>query len=66
MKVFIIERLDHYSWCENYKAVVVEKDALCAERKARCEISGFEKPRLKVTEINLEEVSILSIENTGA
>ena len=41
MKVFIIERLDHYSWCENYKAVVVEKDALCAERKARCEISGF-------------------------
>ena len=34
MKVFIIERLDHYSWCENYKAVVVEKDALCAERKA--------------------------------
>lgn len=35
MKVFVIDRTDRYSWCDNYKEVVVAEDELHAERYAR-------------------------------
>lgn len=67
MKVFVIDRKDCYSWCDNYKAVVVAEDELHAERHARWKISGFKKAKLEVTEIDLEAgEQILSVENVGA
>ena len=66
MKVFVIDRTDKYSYCDNYKAVVVAEDVLHAERYARMNIYGFKKAKLKVTEISLDTEQILSIENTGA
>ena len=35
MKVFVIKRKDQYSYCDNYKAVVVAEDEMHAERLAR-------------------------------
>lgn len=67
MKVFVIDRKDRYSYCDNYKAVVVAEDELCAERYARWKIDGFKKAKLEVTEIDLEVgEQILSVENVGA
>lgn len=67
MKAFVIDRKDNYSYCDNYKAVVVAEDELHAERLARVKISGFEKAKLKVTEVDLEAgEQILSVENVGA
>ena len=66
MKVFVIDRTDKYSYCDNYKAVVVDEDALHAEKYARMNIDGFKKSKLKVTEISLDTERILSVENVGA
>ena len=67
MKVFIIDRKDRYSYCDNYKTVVVAEDKLHAERLARIKVDGFKKAKLTVTEIDLEAgEQILSIENVGA
>lgn len=67
MKVFVINKKDKYSYCDNYKAVVVAEDGLRAERLARWRIGGFKKAKLEVTEIYLEAgEQILSVENVGA
>lgn len=67
MKVFIIERTDPYSYCDDYKAVVVAEDELHAERYARWNIGDFKKARLKITEVDLDgSEQILSVENVGA
>lgn len=66
MKVFVIDRTDDYTYCDDYKAVVVAEDALHAEKYARLNIVQFRKAKLKVTEISLDTEQILSIENTGA
>ena len=67
MKVFVINRTDRYSYCDDYKAVVVAEDELHAERYARWNIDDFKKAKLKVTEIDLEAgEQILSVENVGA
>lgn len=67
MKVFVIDRKDRYSYCDNYKAVVVAEDELHAERLARVRIEGFKQAKLKVTWIDLEAgEQILSVENVGA
>ena len=67
MRVFVIDRKDRYSYCDNYKTVVVAEDELHAERLARIKVDGFKKAKLTVTEIDLEAgEQILSIENVGA
>ena len=67
VKVFVIDRKDRYSYCDNYKTVVVAEDELHAERLARIKVDGFKKAKLTVTEIDLEAgEQILSIENVGA
>lgn len=67
MKVFVIQRTDRYSYCDNYKAVIVAEDELHAERLARVRVDGFKKAKLKVSEVNLEAgEQILSVENVGA
>ena len=63
MKVFVIDRIDNYSYCDNYKAVVVAEDT---EKYARMNIYGFDKAKLMVTEVNLGREQILSVENMGA
>ena len=65
MNVFVIHRTDNFSWCDDYKAVVVAKDKLHAERFARIHIDDFRKAKLEVTEVSLEEEQILSVENVG-
>lgn len=67
MKVFVIERTDRYSYCDNYKAVVVAEDELHAERLARIKIYGFKKAKLMVTRVELDAgEQILSVGNVGA
>ena len=66
MKVFVIDRIDNYSYCDNYKAVIVAEDELHAERYARMKVYGFDKAKLMVTEVDLEWEQILSVENVGA
>ena len=66
MKVFVIDRIDNYSYCDNYKAVIVAEDELHAERYARMKVGGFDKAKLMVTEVDLEWEQILSVENVGA
>lgn len=66
MKVFCIDRIDNYSYCDNYKTVVVAEDELHAERYARMNIYGFKNAKLKVTEVDLDREQILSVENVGA
>lgn len=66
MKVFVIDRTDHYSWCANYKAVVIAEDELHAEKFARQNVDGFKKAKLEVTEVILDHEQIISVENTGA
>lgn len=66
MKVFVIDRMDKYSYCDNYKAVIIAEDRLHAERYARMNVYGFKKAKLKVTEIILDHEQILCVENTGA
>lgn len=65
MNVYIIDRIDHYSYHDNYKAVIVAKDALQAEAVARCNIYGFQKAKLKVTKVELDSIRILAKENVG-
>lgn len=64
--VYIIDRIDKYSYCDNYKAVVIAKDELHAERLARIKISGFKRAKLKVIKVDLNIEQIISVENVGA
>ena len=66
MKVFVIDRIDNYSYCDNYKAVIVAEDEFHAERYERKKVYGFDKAKLMVTEVDLEWEQILSVENVGA
>lgn len=66
MKIFVIDRTDHYSWCTNYKAVVIAEDELHAEKFARQNVDDFKNAKLKVTEIILDHEQVISVENTGA
>ena len=65
MNVYIISRKDDFSYGDNYRAVIVAKDELHAERLARIEIWGFKKAKLSVTKVDLKQESIISIENVG-
>ena len=64
MRVFVVQRTDKVSWCEDYKAVVVAEDTLHAEKFARCNLDDFSKAELKITEVELSEKQIVTIENT--
>lgn len=66
MNVYSIEKTGKITWCEDYKMIVVAEDPLHAERAARLRSLDFRKASLKVTEINLDEEAVISIENTGA
>ena len=58
--------MDKYSYCDDYKAVVVAEDELHAERLARLKCYDWKKAKLKVTKIDLNEEAILSVEKVGA
>ena len=66
LNVYCVERTDRYSWCEDYKMIVVAENELCAERAARLRSYDFRKALLKVTEIDLTQGAVISVENTGA
>lgn len=63
-KIFIIERIDPLSYCEDYKAVVVADDEEQAEEFARKNIEDFESAKLKVTVVDLNITQIITVENT--
>ena len=66
MNIFVIDRIDQYSYCDNYKAVIVAQDELHAERLARIKIDGWKKAKLKVKKVYMNKEQILSVENVGA
>ncbi len=66
MNVYVIDRIDKYTYCDDYKAVVIAEDALRAERLARTKCFDWGKAELKVTQIDLTKETILAVENVGA
>lgn len=66
MNVYVIDRMDKYSYCDDYKAVVVAQDELHAERLARLRCFDWKKAKLKVTQVDLDQEAILAKENVGA
>ncbi len=66
MNVYVIDRLDRFSYCDNYRAVVIAEDELHAERCARINVDGFKKAILKVTKVELDKEQVISKENVGA
>lgn len=66
MDCFLVERVNNIRYAEDYAMVVIAKDELHAERKARIESEDFEKSKLKVTKIDMNEESVVLTANTGA
>lgn len=62
--VFIIERIDSLSYCEDYKAVVVADDVKQAEEFARKNIEDFKNATLKIDTVDLNTTQIITVENT--
>lgn len=70
MKAFLItNKSDRIRYCTDVAMVVVAKDALHAERCARCKSHDFKKAQLKVEEIDVSDTAeerVILIDNTGA
>lgn len=66
MNVYVIDRMDKYSYCDDYKAVVVAEDEFHAEKLARLKCLDWKKAKLKVTKVDLTQEAILAKENVGA
>jgi hypothetical protein len=66
MNCYLVERIENIRYIEDYAMVVIAKDELHAERKARIESEDFEKAKLKVTKIDMDKENIVLIANTGA
>lgn len=65
MKLFLITR--PATWCEDDAIVVVAKDKLHAERRARLSSDDFRKEKnIKIKEIKLDEEQVVWISNFGA
>lgn len=68
MKVFLVTNQDErIGYATDYAKVVVAKDALHAEKCARCESHDFRKAKLKVEEIDLSDTRerVILVANTG-
>lgn len=55
MKCFKVDRIDRLSYIEDYSMVIIAKDELHAERRARLSSNDFKKAKLEVTEVNMEK-----------
>lgn len=66
MKCFKVDRIDRLSYVEDYSMVIIAKDELHAERRARLSSNDFKKAKLEVTEVNMEKEQCVLIANTGA
>lgn len=66
MKCFKVDRIDRVRYVEDYSMVVIAKDELHAERRARIESSDFKKAKLKVTEVAMDIEQVVLVANTGA
>ena len=67
MKVFLVERKEMVTWCQDYAMVVVAEDERHAERKARASSDDFKNSKnIEVTEIDTNEEQCVLIANTGA
>lgn len=67
LKLFIVKRTECISYCEDDEMVVIAKDILHAERRARLSSDDFKKAKnLLVEEINMEKERYVLISNTGA
>ena len=53
MNVYLVKRLDRYSWDEDYAKVIIAEDTLHAERRARWDSEDFKKAKLKVEKVDL-------------
>ena len=67
MKVFLVERTDRVTWCQDYAMVVVAEDERHAERKARMSSDDFKTcQKINVTEIDTNKEQCVLVANTGA
>lgn len=67
MNVYLVERTEYVSWCQDDKMVVVAKDELHAERRARISSDYFRKAKnLSVKKIDTDIESVVLVSNTGA
>lgn len=66
MKIYLVTRIDHVDWCEDYAKVVVAADEMWAEKLARLSCDEFRKAKLKVKEIDLTQEGVILSANTGA
>ena len=66
MKVFLVERKEMVTWCQDYAMVVVAEDERHAERKARVSSDDFKNSKnIKITEIDTNKEQCVLIANMG-
>lgn len=66
MKAYLVKRPAN-GWCQDHTMVVIAKDELHAERRARLSSNDFKKcQEITVQEINMNEEQCVLITNTGA
>lgn len=66
MKCFKIDRVEHASYGEDYSMVVIAKDELHAERRARLKSRDFRQGKLRVKEIDMDEEQCVLVANNGS
>lgn len=66
MKAYLVKR-PAKDWCQDYAMVIIAKDELHAERKARISSNDFKKcQEITVAEIDMNEEQCVLVANTGA
>lgn len=66
MKVYLVKR-PAIEFCQDYLMVIIAKDELHAERKARLSSGDFRKcQEITITEIDMNKEQCVFIANTGA
>lgn len=67
MNIYLIERTEEVSWCEDYSMAVIAEDEKHAERRARWESRDFKRAKnLLVKKIDAGKEQSVLIANTGA
>lgn len=65
MNVYLVER-PTTGWNQDYAMVIIAKDKLHAEMKARCTSDDFSKcNEITVTEVDISEEQCVLVANTG-
>lgn len=68
MNVYLAELpVGKYSWGDDYAMVIVAKDELHAERKARWSSDSFKQAKkINISQVNLDEEAVILTANVGS